>query len=408
MYMTRKEIYDHIWTRTVQGFAEDYSLNYPMLLRRINEEEIPRPSRREILFIRQGEEGLRAIRRPELQGDPSKTVRLTRRRDAGPIPEQVESIASGTSRSSQQNVSPVTSEETDRGAELFDYEHHPRWSGLYFLNTAERRRVIRETEAIRVHREKLLHPRVLKLQREVAAFQSQTEILGSEEMATSVGDRPALLDHISLDSVVRVLGILDSLYCSVEFLGGTVKEDGAVLLHGQEVKLSFSESRAREAVAPSVHDEVSGDSPRFTMRYTGKLTLSVGYLYSIHDRKKERLEDRLGDALELLYLTAFQLSQNEKRKHPGEEMGSFNIELERTEELIQQAKDYRDAENIRALLKAVQKKLSTGELEYQDYWPTWAAWASGKAEWLDPTIGRKDDILGRRHESILKPPKRNS
>ena len=40
MNMTRKEIYDHIWTRTVQGFADDYSLNYPILLRRIKEQSI--------------------------------------------------------------------------------------------------------------------------------------------------------------------------------------------------------------------------------------------------------------------------------------------------------------------------------------------------------------------------------
>ena len=87
MNMTRKEIYDHIWTRTVQGFADDYSLNYPILLRRIKEAGIPRPSRKEILFIRQGEDGLRAIRRPELPGDPDEEVKLTRRRDAAPLVE---------------------------------------------------------------------------------------------------------------------------------------------------------------------------------------------------------------------------------------------------------------------------------------------------------------------------------
>ena len=77
MYMTRKEIYDHIWTRTVQGFADDYSLNYPILLRRIKEAGIPRPSRKEILFIRQGEDGLRAIHRPELPGDPDEDNYIT-------------------------------------------------------------------------------------------------------------------------------------------------------------------------------------------------------------------------------------------------------------------------------------------------------------------------------------------
>ena len=144
------------------------------------------------------------------------------------------------------------------------------------------------------------------------------------------------------------------------------------------------------------------------MQYTGKLTLSAGYLYSIRDRKKAKVEDRLGDALELLFLTAFQLSQDHESRGDREAFESFNRELERMEELIQLAKDYEDAERIRKLLKAVQKKLGTGELEYKDYFPTWAAWASEKAEWLDPTVGFHDAILGRRHDPILQPPKNNS
>ena len=161
----------------------------------------------------------------------------------------------------------------------------------------------------------------------------------------------------------------------------------------------------------SVQDKYVEDSPEYLFRFEhkdGKLTLSAGYLYSIRDRKKAKVEDRLGDALELLFLTAFQLSQDHESRGDREAFESFNRELERTEELIQLAKDYEDAERIRKLLKAVQKKLGTGELEYKDYFPTWAAWASEKAEWLDPTVGFHDAILGRRHDPILQPPKNNS
>lgn len=87
MNMTRQEIYDHIWTRTVQGFADEFNLNYPMLLRRIKEADIPKPSRKEILFIRQGEDGLRAVHRPELPGDPEEEVRLAERREPEQAPE---------------------------------------------------------------------------------------------------------------------------------------------------------------------------------------------------------------------------------------------------------------------------------------------------------------------------------
>lgn len=411
MQMTRKEIYDLIWTRTVQGMAEDYGLNYPMLLRRIKEEAIPRPSRKEILFIRQGEDGLRAVRRPDLPGDPEKEVRLTERRNAEPVPEEL--------RPSPQESNPtvlIPEEEMSEHDEtltveapgLIDYENHPRWSSLYFLKTSERRRVIRECEAIHVNTNELLHPKVLEYRKEIASFEAQKEILGDEKIVGAVLGEPPFVERVSLENISRVLTILDSLYRSVELLGGKVLEDGSVAIHDQIVAIKFTESRNREPIDPSVHDELKkGGGKKYIMRYTGKLTLSVGYLYSIRDRKKDRIEDRLGDALELLYLTAFQLSENREPNEETAAQSSFNRELERTEELIQQAKDYEDAERIRTLLKAVQKKLGSGELEYQDYWPTWAAWASEKAEWLDPTVGHRDEVLGRRHDPILQPPKRN-
>ncbi|MBQ7228322.1 MAG: hypothetical protein IJS23_01760, partial [Clostridia bacterium] len=265
-----------------------------------------------------------------------------------------------------------------------------------------------ETEVIAIRTGAPLHPKVLEFQKEIAAWQAQVDILGNEEIVNAVLNKPHLVDRVSMENIERVLSILDSLYASVELLGGSVLEDGSIALHEQIVALRFTESRARVPVEPSVHDEVLGEGgKKWTMQFTGKLTLSVGYLYSIRDRRKDRIEDRLGDALELLFLTAFQLSQNRAGDGERQELGSFNRELERTEELVQQARDYEDAQRIRTLLKAVQKKLSTGELEYRDYFPTWAAWASEKAEWLDPTVGHRDPVLGRRHDPILQPPKTN-
>lgn len=415
MQMTRKEIYDAIWTRTVQGLAEEYQLNYPILLQRIKEEDIPRPSRREIIYIRQGEEGLRAVHRPELTGDPDKQVKLSVKRNAkqpvkrepveSPKEELVEAAEPQKAEDFPEPEEPVPQEAPG----LIDYENHPRWSGLYFLKTPERRRVIRECEAIRVDRNELLHPKVLEYQKEIEAYQTQREILGYENISGTVLGHPPFVERVSEENIGRVLTILDSLYRALERLGETVLEDGSVAIHDQIVSLKFTESRTRENVDPSVYEELKeGEGKKWVMRYTGKLTLSVGYLYSVRDRKKDRIEDRLGDVLELLYLTAFQLSQNRDPNDETAAQSSFSLELERTEDLIQQAKDYEDAERIRTLLKAVQKKLGSGELEYQDYWPTWAAWASEKAEWLDPTVGHRDEILGRRHDPILQPPKLNA
>ena len=262
MNMTRQEIYDHIWTRTVQGFADEFNLNYPMLLRRIKEADIPKPSRKEILFIRQGEDGLRAVHRPELPGDPEEEVRLAERREPEQTPETtVRKSPKKTGTKKKVRKSAPKEKEPEQAVpeeipELIDYEKHPRWTSLYFLPQAERRKVIRETENIRLKDGEPVHPTVIALQREIAAWQTQVDILGDEDFASAVLDKPSLLDRVSEENVERVFRILDSLYTSVELLGEKVLPDGSVAIHDQVVNLRFTESRARVPADPSVYDEL--------------------------------------------------------------------------------------------------------------------------------------------------------
>lgn len=387
MFMTRKEVFDQIWVLTVQGFAEAYELNYARLLKLLKTAEIPKPTRREILFIRQGEKGLRSVEKPELPGDPEEEIELPRRRDAELLP--------GEREERMVRRKELREEKKQREAGFQDYVDHPRWSTLYFLAPSERCRVIEAIDRMQLRTEGTMHPKVMQIRKELNAWHAQLEIVGDEELVRQVLEKPSIAEKVSVECLDRALVILDCLYTTVEELGGAILENGSVLLHDQEVTLQFSESRARE---------------RQKMHYTGKLSLSIGFLYSLRDRKKDRIEDRLGDILELLYLTAFQLSQTGAREetHPEKDRESFQLELERTENLIQQARDHEDAARIRDLIMAVQRKLAREDLHFEDNFPDWAAWASEKADWLDPTVGREDPLLGRRHAPILEPPAKES
>lgn len=419
MTMTRQQLYDGIWTRTVMDFAEENGLNYSLLQRLLKKSDIPRPTRRDNTAIRQGGASLKDVHRPPLPGDPEEELRMPKRRErddavterAPQDPEPVLPAATGSVRD-QRDLEEILNAEEDPeqlpdAPVLIDFERHPRWRSLYFLKPAERRRVIRESERISIEPDGPLHPEVARIRKDLSVWQAQMEIVGEEQASRVVLEKPLYTDRVSMDCMDRVLRILNSLYQSLEALGETVLEQGIISIHGQPVELKFREARTREPHRPSVHDEtVAGHVPRWDLRYNGTLTLSVGYLYSARDRKRERLEDRLGDLLELLYLTAFQLSESRppEMKKSREQQRSYNRELERTEQLISQARDYEDAARIRQLIKGVQKKLPSGDLEHTENWASWAAWASEKAEWLDPTVGRKDLILGRRHDPILKLP----
>lgn len=399
MTMTRQELYDAVWARTVRIFAAENELNYSRLLKLLKEEQIPRPSRKEVELIKQGEAGLRLVRRPPLPGDPASPVTLPRMRGTRPFPRN----------------DPADAPKPKPGAVLTprtvlrDFERHPRWKTLYFLPPAERRRVIRETERIAGTPEGKLHPRTRKLQRDVAAWEAQVRILGGEARAEESLAKPDILKRVSTENAERVLRILDALYRSVTVLGGEVQEDGSVRVLGEVITLSFKESRTKVPHKTTLYEETGDppeEPPKWDLRFTGKLTLSVGYLYAVRDRKDSRIEDRLGDVLELLYQTAFQLTMKSDPAVPKESAQdrSYTEEMERMEELLRKARDYEDAARIRRLIKGVQHRIATGDLDYSDRFAEWAVWASDKAAWLDPTEARYDEILGRRHEPILRPP----
>lgn len=395
MYMTRKEIFDHIWTRTVQGFAEDYELNYQRLLRVINGNDIPKPSRRELLYIRQGEPGLRMIHRPKLPGDPNEEVELPRKKSAMDAKEKQERRR----RARQKKPAPTYTVP-------IDFEHHPRWSTLHFLAPAERKRVIRETETIKPIHSGQLHPAAAAVKEQIDAWRAQVDIIGNEYFVEQEAGKPELLNRVSLENADRVITLLDSLYTSIELLGGLVKDDGTLLVHGEEITLKFTESRTRVLRETSVQEELESDGvkgTKWTYRFTGKLSLSIGSLYTLRDRKQGLLEERLGEALEMIYMAAFQKARTRNgQTEDREDNDSFSREMERTEDLLSLSRDYRDACDIRALILAVQKKLPSDDLAVQQRFPEWAAWASEKADWMDPTIGHEDPVLGRRHVPILQ------
>lgn len=292
---------------------------------------------------------------------------------------------------------------------LSNFRDNPRWNTLYFLAPAKRQRVIQEADHIKVRSDGLYHPLPRRYQQEVMSWVTMRETVVRDDPETQIRqDIPALpkdWDDVSIENYSRIFLILDAVYSSLELLGEEVLPDGAVLVSGRKVTLRFSEGKSKVYKDPTKEEAMQGFGPRPEFRPNGKLTLSIGMLYSVKDNVKERIEARLGDVLELIYTIAFQMSNDlaSDRESVRKQNRSYAREYDRTEDLLQMARDYEDAARIRNLVQGVRQRMAQEELPYAEFWGEWAAWASRKAEWLDPVTGFPDPILGRRHDPILQP-----
>ena len=74
--------------------------------------------------------------------------------------------------------------------------------------------------------------------------------------------------------------------------------------------------------------------------------------------------------------------QREEKQRLEERRKRYNLEVEKTKALLNQAEDYDTACKIRAMVAAAkQKGTATAE---------WIAWANAKADWYDPIVAAKD------------------
>ena len=81
--------------------------------------------------------------------------------------------------------------------------------------------------------------------------------------------------------------------------------------------------------------------------------------------------------------------QEEERRAMEEKKKRYNIEVEKTKTLLNQAEDYDIACKIRAMVAVAEER---GDASAE-----WIDWAKAKADWYDPMVAAKDVVFGRRN-----------
>lgn len=302
--------------------------------------------------------------------------------------------------------------------------------GSQFLAPEDKSAVLSVASQIRLPEENArMHPKIIAHRKKIAAWQKESRNKDPYWIRRNKDRVPFLADTVSETTLLRVCRIFDALIKAIEPLGCSLTDDLKFIVNGETVFLSVSESQDKVEHIPTREENMQllkyeeerrkrswASKPnirKYDYVYNGKISLSVGNEKSFRDCKAYAVEERLGDMILLLYQAsdalrvqreaqeAAERKREEEERQRNARRERYNQEVDRTNALVNEAEDFEIACKIRAYISAVKQKESLTEEE-----TAWIEWAKQKADWYDPTIKRKDELLGIREHSENKEQKK--
>ena len=303
----------------------------------------------------------------------------------------------------------------------------PEWPDgiLDYLDETERNKVLEYACNLQISQSTRLHKMLVQYKKDIADYKSKLKEVQSRPYYNSRHNKPEnepeFFKEMSDECMLRAIAILDTIFKTIESLGGSINSDLSVKIRGDIVRFCMVESQdqvkhemtKQEAQAlVKYNDDIKNHRwasksqiRKYDKVYNGKLRIVFGARSYIRDNDSEKLEDRLGDILVTLYEKA---EENRIVREACEETERKRVEEERrreenrqrkeqeirlVKELVNKAEDYRIAKEIREYIQAM---IDSGN---EDITPEWIEWALKKADWYDPSIATEDEYLGKRqHE----------
>lgn len=296
---------------------------------------------------------------------------------------------------------------------------------LAFLTGEERQKVLLAAEQIRLLDENTkLHKKIIAHNSIVKEWNKKDlKQEGVQRSFKNYSNRPPFLAGvISTETLPRVYRILNTIYRQVEILGGSVNDDLSLIIRNEHVTLEISEAQdevkheiTREEAQALIkyedakrHNSYWSSQPnirKYDYVFNGQLRICIRQSRYFRDTEKEKVESRLGDMLIELYEESEVVRKNreayeaemrreeEEKKQREERKIRYNKEVDKTIALTNIAQDYDLACKIRAYIIVLEPKVDMNDEKTAEY----IDWAKKKADWLDPTIARKDELFGERN-----------
>lgn len=224
--------------------------------------------------------------------------------------------------------------------------------------------------------------------------------------------------NVSNNQKERLYRFYDTLFKALEYLGYEVeikvpKYHGYYQRNEVVVPIFIKEKQRRVKHNPTKEELERSFSFRPVYDYikTGKLHFGIDS-YSAkrknwNDTETRKIEDQIGEIV-MWIMEAIHVESNMIKKHEAEKRHRLEEErirqqitknkeeeLKRFELLNQSAINWDKADRIRKFANAAELKLvALYKEEEKEKLRNWLKWAYEKADWIDPLVESKDDLLG--------------
>lgn len=388
---TRKELYDAIWKMSLAGVARESDIPYSKLTSICKEENIPIPPAGYWTRIEFGKDvsGEKKI----LQGNPNKILTICENIEKPVKKEDVPVMQPKEHKKTKREIPAIISE----------------------LDEKNQEKAMLELDSICVRENGRLHKQLVEYKKSALKHSSNIDPhMGYPSDSKYIQEPFSLARQVSIESLPRVFHITDAIFRSIEKIGGRPCENLGIQFGEDIVRISFKEYKTdqphtitkEEASAIEEYENRKETYSwvrkpmirKYDHVYNGKLSITVGI--PIYDRPNNPLENQL-DKILIMVLEEWKRLRTDRierekareieaeRKRQEEEWRlECRKEAEKVKELICEAEDFHLSQKLRDYISAVEsQKEPAKSLE-------WIEWAKEKADWLDPTIRRKDKHLG--------------
>lgn len=438
--LPRQRLYDEIWEISVMGVAKKYDAPYAKLLKLCKESDIPIPPSGYWTQLKSGKIVIKTPLPDSLINEVTlplksvkKPIQRIKKASSNIVEQNVLNLEKNSERQSViEDSTNLTLSEKKEETEIIAVSNLDgvkqsvmSSESLSFLSEEERGKVLLAVVGLKVPGENSkLHKKINAYKAVIKDWNKKdTKTPGSQRSYKNFSNRPPLLAGvISSESLPRVFSILDALFRQVESLGGFINDDLSLQIRNEHVSIDIFEAQdeikheitKQEAQALIVYEDAKrrhswASEPKirkYDYVFNGRVRVSIRKGKYFRDTDNSKIESRIGDMLIELYEESEVVRiereareeaarmREEEARLKEERRNLYNEEVKRTIALENEALDYEKACRIRAYINAVEN--ASCENAVNGDISAWIDWARKKADWFDPIVARKDELLGRR------------
>ena len=423
--LTRKQIYDEVWSISISGMVKKYDILYSLLYKQIKDANIPIPPKGYWTKKEYGKETVVA----ELKGNPDEVIELykhisfvSKNKDDTKIQAEDKTVINTTQSIIKNDV-----KENAAASSKYRGEYD---AILPFLSADEKEQIFVAVSNVKITDEKeRLHSKIIAYRKRIESWEKEFKKQTPYQQKQSKNTAPYLKYDVADNSLPRVFRIIDSLIKAMKPLGVDLDDNLCFHYKTDYIKLSFSEATTEIPHELTKEERMSllkyederkryswASKPqirKYDHMHNGRISVGVGLKRRFRDGKFITLEEQLGDLMIAIFIAIndakiareeyeeAERKRREEQRKREELRERYNEEVELTLALENQAEDFAMACKIRALINKVESK-ADNDSEILE----WITWAKAKADWYDPTVAAKDEFFGEREHEKSKEQKK--